>query len=65
MTKVEALKEFKFNINFDDDNEFARLKKEEGILYELWEDYIDQLNLYKEITDKQAMSWKNPFAPWF
>lgn len=56
MTKKEALKLFRFN----NENIWEWLK-EKGLLYESWEHFINEFNIYGEITDKQITTWKNPF----
>ena len=57
MTKKEALELFKFN-----NENIWKLLKDNDLLYETWEDFINQFNVYGEISDKQVITWKNPFA---
>lgn len=60
MNKEEALKQFKFNVNYDNENNYKELKKQD-LLYELWENFTNELNVHREITDNQVMTWKNPY----
>lgn len=60
MNKKEALKLFRFNVNFDNESDYKELKKQD-LLYELWENFTSELNFYGEITDNQVMTWKNPY----